>query len=262
MDINKRNRSELKAYFVRKAVPTEGNFAELIDGTINQKEDGLVKEPGNPLSIQATGDDASPLKALDLYRGFSDPGPEWTLALQPRSNPLDAQTGKRGLGVCDSGGVPRLFIEHATGKVGLGTLEPQAQLHVAGNTRISGDLRVTGQVVVPNLTWQAAPLGAGWIWYGAPFQSPEYSKDALGIVRLRGMAKNTAAMAVGAVVATLPDGYRPPAQTIHVTIGNQVLNRVDINVNGQIILGVALAINLWISLDSISFAAVPPPAQP
>ena len=43
MDIDKRNRTELKAYFVKNAIPTQSNFAELIDAMLNQKDDGIVK---------------------------------------------------------------------------------------------------------------------------------------------------------------------------------------------------------------------------
>ena len=50
MDVNTRNRAELKSYYVKNSIPTESNFAELIDGMLNQKDDGIVKLPGNPLS--------------------------------------------------------------------------------------------------------------------------------------------------------------------------------------------------------------------
>ena len=36
MDVTTRNRTDLKSYFVKNSVPTESNFAELIDGMLNQ----------------------------------------------------------------------------------------------------------------------------------------------------------------------------------------------------------------------------------
>ncbi|MCP4657442.1 MAG: hypothetical protein GY856_18710, partial [bacterium] len=67
MDINKKDRTQLKAYFVKNAVPTESNFADLIDATLNQKDDGIVKPAGDPLSIEAAGDATSQKKAINFY---------------------------------------------------------------------------------------------------------------------------------------------------------------------------------------------------
>ena len=75
MEIKKRSRAELKSYFVKNAIPTENNFADLIDGALVQRDDGLVKLPGDPLSLEATGDDTSQKPALSLYRSFTDPQP-------------------------------------------------------------------------------------------------------------------------------------------------------------------------------------------
>ena len=70
MDVNTRNRAELKSYFVKNSIPTESNFAELVDGMLNQKDDGLVKLPGNPLTIEAAGDSNSEKKVLNIGAGF------------------------------------------------------------------------------------------------------------------------------------------------------------------------------------------------
>lgn len=142
MDINKRDRSVLKSYFVERALPTEENFAELIDGMINQREDGVVKQPGSPLSLQASGDENSYKKVLQLFEDFADADPAWTLTLRPRSVVSDPGSGKRGFSIGTPGGVSRLFIDHASGRVGVGTVEPQARLHVAGEMRVDGKLGV------------------------------------------------------------------------------------------------------------------------
>ena len=75
MDIAKKSRTDLKAYFVKNAIPTESNFADLIDAMVNQKEDGLAKTAGNPLSIEATGDASSLRKAINFYESFADANP-------------------------------------------------------------------------------------------------------------------------------------------------------------------------------------------
>ena len=53
---DKKNRSELKTFFKTNAIPTEGNFADLIDAMLNQKDDGLVKLPNDPLCIEGDTD--------------------------------------------------------------------------------------------------------------------------------------------------------------------------------------------------------------
>jgi len=90
MKIDKTGRDTLKSYFVKNAVPTAGNFEDLVNAGLNQRDDGIAKLPGEPLSVQADGDDASQKKAINFYRNFSDAAPAWTLALSPRSEAAPA----------------------------------------------------------------------------------------------------------------------------------------------------------------------------
>lgn len=135
MQIDKRNRAELKQYFVKNAMPTESNFAELIDAQLSQRDDGITRPPNDALCIEAAGDATSQKKALSLYSNFADPDPAWVLSLNPRATPADPATAKPGLSVSDATGVSRLFVERGSGRIGVGTLAPQAALHVAGVVR-------------------------------------------------------------------------------------------------------------------------------
>jgi len=134
MQIDKRNRTELKQYFVKNAIPTESQFAELIDGMLNQRDDGIAKLPNDPLSIEAAGDPASQKKAIHFYNSFGDTDPAWVFSLNPRQNPADPTTARPGFSIGDSAGNSRLFIDRATGKLGIGTTTPQKKLHVQGTT--------------------------------------------------------------------------------------------------------------------------------
>ena len=136
MKIDKTGRDTLKSYFVKNAVPTASNFEDLINAGLNQREDGIAKLAGEPLSLQADGDDASQKKLLNLYRSFNDPAPAWALALNPRANPADPASANAGLSVSDANGVSRLFIDQATGRLGVGTVKPAMQLDVAGVVRV------------------------------------------------------------------------------------------------------------------------------
>jgi hypothetical protein len=130
MDITQKNRTDLKRYFVKNAIPTESNFADLIDAMLNQKEDGITKPAGDPLSIEATGDASSLKKAINFYESFGDPNPTWVVSLNPRVNADDPGTAKPGFAVTDSKGTSRLFIDRSTGNVGIGTASPANKLHI------------------------------------------------------------------------------------------------------------------------------------
>lgn len=117
MDIDKRSRTELKSYFVKNSIPTERNFADLIDGMLNQQEDGIVELPGEPLSLQATGDQTSLKKVINFYDDFVSTKPAWTLSLHGRTDPGKPDTNRPGWNLSDGdgNGSSRLFVDRNTG---------------------------------------------------------------------------------------------------------------------------------------------------
>src|SRR6188768_1149306 len=121
IDENKRPRTALKTYFAKNAIPTEAQFAQLIESAINQRDDGVVKNAGDPLSIEATGDDVGLKRAVNFYNSFADADPAWTISLRPRSKPSDPNSGRAGWSVSDAAGNSRLCIDAANGNVGIGT---------------------------------------------------------------------------------------------------------------------------------------------
>lgn len=120
------DRETLKAAFETGAIPTQADFANLIDSSLNQADDGVVKLPGDPLSVNAVGTEEG---LLNFYR--LDDGNEKRTSWQLKQKP----GGKTGLSIHDASAAPpapalpsRLFIESGTGNVGIGTTEPDAQL--------------------------------------------------------------------------------------------------------------------------------------
>ena len=167
MDIRKSDRPTLKSYFVKNAVPTEANFADLIEGILNQKEDGIAKLPGEPLSIQADGTDASQKKTINFYKDFADVKPAWSLCLNPRADPNNPATARQGWSVGDADGNSRLFIDQSTGNVGIGTIDPGASR-----------LRVNGPALVSGHNLHVVAENAGRLRVGAAWNMPGlYSSD-------------------------------------------------------------------------------------
>jgi hypothetical protein len=174
------NRADLKSYFVKNAIPTEGQFAELIDSTLNFADDGLQKLPDNPLRIAAGASDninvLYPTPVLDIFSNFNNSRPEW----QIRLNHISALNG---LEIADGEGNGRFFIDRKTGNIGIGTNDPQARLHVTGGTTI-----------LQQPDWTIPTLSSGWSIHEAPdslahyTHQPKFMIDSLGFVHLAGGA--------------------------------------------------------------------------
>lgn len=128
MTITTKTRQQLKSYFVKNAIPTEGNFADLIDAQLNQSEDGVFKVAGEPLSVVAAA--GAQKRTLRLYSSFPAPSPDWLISLSPLDAADQPQSARPGFGVTDGAGNPRLVVDAQTGHVGLGTNNPQGALDV------------------------------------------------------------------------------------------------------------------------------------
>lgn len=132
-----KNRSDLKSYFVKNAIPTEGNFADLIDSQLNQQQDGVFKPDSDALTVVAVPGDQR--RVLRLYASYPAANPDWMISLNPVQDPATAgSVGKLGFGITDGTGRTRLFIDAATGQVGVGTNTPQVALDVAGTAQANG----------------------------------------------------------------------------------------------------------------------------
>lgn len=276
----KTKRDTLKEYFVKGAIPTQANFAELIDAAFNVADDGLVKPPNEPLKITAT----APEEGLIQFHRLSQGQSQLTWQIKHGSG------GKDGFNLVDASGVTRLFIESGTGNMGIGTDQPGAKLDVRGGARMQ----------LQQEDWQTPQLNDPWVNYSAEYNPAGYFRDSLGIVHLRGLVKKNwtkpeppkpdvndrrrgvpgfdpwyakahadwltakadwdveRAAFFGPVaditLFQLPSGYRPPFRQLHcVQINPNAVGRVDVDKAGNV--RIVVGNGVWVSLDGISFRA-------
>jgi hypothetical protein len=98
--------------------------------------------------------------------------------------------------------------------------------------------------------WITPSLGSGWSFYGAPYNTPGYYKDVLGIVHLRGLLASSGATSL---IFTLPAGYRPIAQCLFPSFANSAAARVDVQTDGQVLFQYPGGATPWVTLDGITF---------
>ena len=120
-----KSRQALKARFVRGAIPTEADFGDLIGAGLNQAEDGVYKLPNEPLSLVRQKADQAVLR---FYEDPTAAGSAWQISLTDQ--------GAAGFAIANGNGKTSLFIDKATGNLGIGTNAPTQVLHVNGTAMI------------------------------------------------------------------------------------------------------------------------------
>ena len=136
--MSERNRASLKNIFQRGAVPTEKDFHDLIDSCLNKSDDGISKERGESLKIQADGKYGDLMR---FYENISDINPKWFV------NQI-TEDGTEGLNFSEPNGGSRLFLQ-AGGNVGVGVTSPKEKLDVNGSVAMQGRVGTLVESEVP-----------------------------------------------------------------------------------------------------------------
>jgi hypothetical protein len=153
MNINFKTRGELKNFFKKNAIPTAGNFADFIDAGVSQKDDGLLKPAGEPLSLEASIAATKP--AIRFYESFvGNTNPTWVVSL------IEPVSHQSAFVLSDALGNTRLWIGQngvvtAPGALSVGSLTTTGATAAAGLTT-SGLLSANAGI---NVT--GAPLNVG-----------------------------------------------------------------------------------------------------
>jgi len=159
-------RQDLYSFFETGDIPTQEEFADLIDSYIHREEDGVfvfkptetvkrfgvgITQPLYRLGIAAEGD-LEKLISLHDVNGKH----RWSLNMNPLVSDL------KGFNLAQetaSGSESRLFINESSGNIGVGSLSPEQKLQIEHNspTSIVG-LKMLNTATVANNGWSIGHL--------------------------------------------------------------------------------------------------------
>lgn len=137
-------RSTLKNLFTRGSVPTEVNFADFIDSTVNKVDDGFSKSAEFGFMLAPQGQNR---KLMSFFESIRDPQAAFSISLNPTRH-------AKGLSLDDKDNQSILFLRD-TGEIGIGTTTPNFQLEINGMIGMKGRVGTAESGKVPaNGEWQ------------------------------------------------------------------------------------------------------------
>ena len=137
-------RTTLKNLFKRGAVPSEVNFSDLIDSTVNKVDDGFAQSQEHGFMLAPQGQNR---KMMSFFESIRDPQSSFSISMSP-------DRGTKGISLDNSTGDSILFMRD-NGNVGIGSTTPRFKLEVAGMAGMDGRVGTfaSGEVKA-NREWQ------------------------------------------------------------------------------------------------------------
>lgn len=120
-------RSTLKNLFKRGSVPSEVNFSDLIDSSVNKVDDGFSQSNHHGFMLAPQGPNR---KLISFFESIRDPKAAFSVSMNPNSY-------SQGLSFNDMEDESVLFLKQG-GNVGVGTTTPHFRLEVNGMTGMKG----------------------------------------------------------------------------------------------------------------------------
>jgi hypothetical protein len=131
-------RNTLKNFFKSGSAPTEVNFADLIDSTMNKVDDGIGKNPEDGMIFAPQGKSR---RVLSFFEHIKNKSPLFSISFG------DDELSK-GISFEDSKKKSCLFLKDGT-QVGIGTTRPQHTLDVQGVIGMKGRVGTFLQGEIP-----------------------------------------------------------------------------------------------------------------
>ena len=142
--MSKKNRATLKTFFHEGCMPTQANFEDLIDSSVNIVDDGFYKNMKDGIIIAPSGKSQ---KLITFYENTEYKSPAWSFNLKTEDS--------NGALVINNNKEKPCFYAGQDGNNGINTDTPIAPLHVNGFTASDGRLGTYKMGEVPaNGEWQ------------------------------------------------------------------------------------------------------------
>ncbi len=138
----KRNRKTLKNFFRKGHMPTEGDFNDLIDSTVNIVDEGFSKSFSDGLKLSTV---AGSDKLMSFFRDIEDKSPIWTCETDKLNNSLSFSNSEG----------EKILVLDEEKRVGINKEKPETALDVDGVITSTGRKGSYKSGLVPaNGQWQ------------------------------------------------------------------------------------------------------------
>ncbi len=127
-------RGTLKTFFEKNKIPTQEQFSQLIDSSVLQNDDGIIKQENEPLLLKI-GANSSQQRVISFVNSFDEAGSAgWHFDLSPKQFVGDSNVNVAGFSITDTKDASRLFVKEGVKRIGVDTILPESQLHLATTT--------------------------------------------------------------------------------------------------------------------------------